>query len=116
MPTRVDLPIWAGNTSDVALRLWLDDGRTVPMDLTGSDLVWRVVVGGAEVLRRMTPDGVVITATVGRVEIPISAADTRRLPTGSTARYELEQRVDGIERTLVYGSLLVSLWGGNDDG
>lgn len=116
MPARVDLPIWAGSTSDVALCLWLDDDHTVPLDVTGSELVWRVVVVGTEVLRRSTPDGVVITSTVGRVEIPISVADTRLLPAGSAARYELEQRIDGIERTLVYGSLLVSVWGGNDDG
>lgn len=115
MPTISDIDVWMGNTLSVVFQLDQDADGT-PLPLTGSTFVFRVISGGAEILRKASPSAElsVPTPSNGKVLLELSPADTRLLPLGRIARYELERRVSTEETTMATGFLNVR-GGLNDD-
>ncbi|MFO1151015.1 MAG: hypothetical protein U1E62_21785 [Alsobacter sp.] len=122
MPVQKDLSIWKGNSTPQVFRFKTRqlDGSLLPLDLTGSVLVFRAVWvdenGDPESLRLESPNQAlsVTDPAGGELVLQLGVANTRLLPTGQKARYEIERRIAGEQRTLAYGTLKVSEWA-NDD-
>lgn len=114
MPSKYDIDVWRGNTLSRTFRLKNPDGSL--LDLTGSTFVFRAINGSAELLRAESPttELSVPTPANGEVVLALAPADTRLLPDGKTARYELERRVGAEQTTILYGYLNVASWA-NDD-
>ena len=113
MPAYADLAVWKGNTWAQTLRFKQDGGS--PLDLTGATVVFRAVAPGVTVrLSSATAAVSIPTPTNGEVTINMAAADTRTLPTGLVAQYEVEMRVGSTQTTILYGKLSVTEWA-NDD-
>lgn len=115
MPSRSDIDVWKGNTLSRIFRLKSD--ATTPIDLTGSTFIFRVVDKSNELVRYSSADGDelgVPTPANGEVVLLMPVSDTRLLPDGSVARYELERRVGSEQTTILYGMLNVEGWA-NDD-
>lgn len=113
-PPRKDLEVWAGNTWGQSFRLKAGGG---PFDLTGSRLVWRMVLGATTT--RKTSDvpgsGIEITdAAEGEFTIALTVDETRTWQDGSVVRYEIERWVGADQLTLIYGQMVVTAWV-NDD-
>lgn len=116
MPAGIVLKLWRGNSGTRAN----PDGIVIdvisgdePAQMGGTEIVFRVVANGVEIIRRSTADGgVLLDAAAGRVTIPISVADSRAIP--DQAQYEIEQRAGAEQRTILYGYFQVS-GGVNDD-
>jgi hypothetical protein len=120
----------AGNTgtvkNDAGLELILKAG--VPpsaVDLAADEFVFtvRVAPDAQILLRKASSDGgIILTPAEGRVLVPFSVADTRRLWIATpgarslSLSYELERRRASpeMQRTVLYGTLTV-IAGGNDD-
>ena len=117
MATRKDLDIWVGNDQALSFKFWADADKTVDFDLTGSEIVFRATWETDGEFRKTSADGGIVIgdATTGEFSIPISHAESRQFPDGKKARYEIERRISGDERTMLYGYLIVTNWGGNDD-
>lgn len=115
-PAQKDMDLWKGSDATWTIRLWADAGKTTRFDLTGSEIVFRATWGGGS-LRRTSADGGIDLGdpTDGEITITIPAAAGRALPAGRVVRYEIERRIAGTETTLIYGNVVVSDWGANDD-
>lgn len=87
-----------------------------PLDLTGNEIVFRVLRrGGAQVLRKTTESGVTVDLETAEIVVPITVADSRALEVaGLGLTYDIERRAIGLQRTIVAGSLFVEP-GANDD-
>lgn len=90
-----------------------------PVDLTGSTVVASVKYGPgrSDVLRKTTEDGSLAMPTPanGEVELMLDPGETRLLPAGRSAKYEIERKVSGGDQTtLLYGMIDVAK-GWNDD-
>ena len=113
MPPNRTLRIWKGNT--ITLQFRFRATQTVPFDLTGSEIVFWLAWTGGEIRRTSNDSGILIAdPTSGLISIPLSAADTRAIPTGTSARYEIERRYNGTETSLIWGVVDVGE-GINDD-
>lgn len=115
MPSKLDIEVWKGNTLSRTFRLKAEGGSLV--DLNGSVFVFRVVNKAAEIIRYVSASAdelSVPTPENGEVVLLMPVADTRLLPDGAVARYELERRVGTEQTTVLYGSLVVKGWA-NDD-
>ena len=115
MPVQKDMAVWVGNDKTFEFVLWADSERTTPFDLTGSEMVFLATWPGGSLRKSSSTGDVVLDFVTGRVSIPITPAESRAMPPGSRTRYEIERRIDGTETTLIYGTVVVSDWGGNDD-
>lgn len=115
MPSRSDIDVWRGNTLSVVFQL-NRDAQGTPLPLSGSTFVFRVLDGETELLRKASPSDElsVPTPSDGKVLLSLAPADTRALPLGMLARYELERRVSSEETTVAFGFLNVA-GGVNDD-
>lgn len=112
--TETMLALRQGNSAAWTFRLFADAAKTTRFDLAGSTLVFRAVWPGGT-LRKETPSGVVVaTPANGEASVTLSAAETRSLPAGRVARFEMERRIGAEQRTLVAGFLSV-LEGVNDE-
>jgi hypothetical protein len=112
---RRDFTIRAGNsgtTENPAGIVIVLKADGVAENLTGSVIVFRAVNVGTEVLRKDSTDGITVNATAGKITVPITVAESRALPPASL--YEIEQRLDGGQRTRLSGRLIV-IRGVNDD-
>jgi len=114
MPTKYDIDVWRGNTLSRTFRLKNADDS--PVDLTGSEFVFRVVSASDELIRAESPSALlsVPTPANGEVLLALTPAETRLMSDGKTARYELEQRSGAEQTTIIYGFLNVTGWA-NDD-
>lgn len=114
LPSRLDLAVWAGNTWSQPFQM---EAADVPLDLTGSKLVWRMVYG-ATITRKSTDDadsGIEITdAAEGEFRLYLTVTETRLWPDGSVVRYEVERWIDDDQVTMIYGTMTVTAWV-NDD-
>jgi len=93
------------------------DSNGVPVDLTGSVLVF-VTEAGATRLVKSTADGSLTmpNPSNGEITLTLTPAETRQLPVGRLkTRYEIERRIGTEETTLVSGCITV-MDGINDDG
>lgn len=115
MSLTVDLVIRKGNTFSRVFRLLKPDGTR--LSVSGATFVFRAVDGSTELLRYASADAdklVVSSPSEGEITLTIPVADTRLLPDGAIARYELELRSGGTQTTVADGRLNVSSWA-NDD-
>lgn len=114
MPAKKTIPVWKGNTLTLPLRF--RTSATTFLDLTGSELVFRASWPGGTPIRYATPSAAftINDAVGGRATLTLSVADTRSIPQGDVARYEIERRIDGRQETLMFGTLNASEWV-NDD-
>ena len=100
-----DIALTRGNTATVRFAVWADDDKTQPADLSGASLHFRAAWNGGQMLRA-SPAEIIISGNHG--DMALSAADTRALPCGRIARYELELREAGRETTIKRGYLVVA--------
>lgn len=115
-PPTYDFPVWKGNTTDLLVRFRLID--ETPVDLSASTIVFRAAWGSAGEIRLVSGTDVAVdmsAAAEGTIKVTLSAAQTRDLPKGRIAKYELERREAGVQTTLLYGYLDVTQWVNDDD-
>lgn len=114
-PPNYDFVVWKGNTTPLHLRFKLED--ETPIDLTGAEIVFRAAWGSAGSIRLTSESDAAVDMTSeadGEVTITLSASQTRDLPKGRIARYEIERRLAGVQTTLLHGYLDAREWV-NDD-
>lgn len=100
MPTTKDISIWRGNTETFPVEVKARVGANiVAVNLTGSTLQFRAQWEGGSLVK----DLVITDAALGLAELRLSKTETRGVPQGNTARYEIERRVGAEEKTLLYG-------------
>lgn len=105
MPTTKDINIWRGNTETLPIAVKIRAGATMtPVNLTGSTLQFRAQWEGGSLAK----DIQITDAALGLAELVLSTAETRGVPQGNTARYEIERRVGSEEKTIAYGRLIAS--------
>lgn len=109
MPIRHDISLWRGNSAPALL--W-----TLPEDSPdGADYFLTVEAGGRLVLCADTPAGSLIRdAEAGTLSWIPNPAQSRLVPEGRVARYEIEQRRLGAETTIFFGTL-TGIGGANFD-
>ncbi len=124
-----DVTVRAGNSGTVLNQLGIVANclvGTAPQDLTGSEIVFRVLDrAGVQIIRKTTASGITLTngfdgngaasAVPNLVTIPITVADSRLFEAAGTGlRWEAERRIGGAQITFIGGALLVEP-GVNDD-
>jgi hypothetical protein len=109
-----------GNTEVLSIIALESLDPRVLKDLTDATVVFRATYG-AWALRLSSEDAITIEAVedgddtvLARISIPLTPAQTRSVPDGKCAKYEVEVRQDGQETTVLMGYLL-ALGGVNDD-
>lgn len=111
MPQERVLVVWKGN--DITVEL------TADQDITGAEIVFRSTWRNNGVLRKSSVDvssGLVITdALTGAFSLSLTPSETRLFPSGSSARYEIEMRLGGVEKSLFYGLVKAREWVNDDD-
>lgn len=116
MPAQYVIKVWKGNTLTLPLRFRTTPGNA-PIDLTGSTIIAIIRWAGGQIRKESGEPGFTITdAEDGLVEVFLTSAETRQIPTGSTARYEIERRIGSTETTLLYGNIHASEWVNDDSG
>lgn len=114
--TRVDLEIWIGSDFSQDFEL-LQDNDSI-FDLSGSEIVFRAVDGKGTELFRLTSvsdSEIEITdASAGEFTLSLSSSQTRLIPQGRVAQYELERRLAGTQEPLLSG-FFIAEGGINDD-
>lgn len=136
MTTTQDISIRAGNSGTVGetrndLGLVVNllvglAGAEVPFDLTGQTVVFRVLQGATQVLRKDSLTGGItltngtdrngaIAAVPNKITVPISVIESRTLEASGTGlTYDLERRQGGTQRTMLTGNVFIEA-GSNDD-
>lgn len=118
----------AGDGNDLGLVVNLlvgASGAETPFDLTGHTVVFRVLRGGTEVLRKASPTDITVSngndidggasAVPNKITVPISVAESRTLETaGMGLTYDLERRQGSNQRTMLSGNIFIEP-GANDD-
>ena len=113
-PTEAPIELVRGNHYSAEFEFLQSDGVT-PQDLTGATIVWRATNGGTQVLRMDTTAGITVpTPSNGKAVLSLTPTNTRALPQGAVALYELELRQGGKEITVFHGKINATL-GNNDD-
>lgn len=111
-----------GNDLGIVLNLLVD---SEPFDLAGQDVIFRVMAGSVEVLRKTTASGITVAAGTdangaesavdNKITIPITVAESRTLhAAGAPLTYDVERRSGSGQRTIVSGNIFVEP-GSNDD-
>lgn len=111
-PPRQVLDIWKGNTfrQEFVLKSKQGDVST-PIDLTGSTIIL-TVTGGLDSFIKVFND--LPDAANGKFEIYLTVEETRLLPIGQVAKYEIERQIGLEQKTLLCGSLNVGGWNNVD--
>ncbi|MBZ9937351.1 hypothetical protein LB518_13685 [Mesorhizobium sp. BR1-1-16] len=110
MPLRVDLSIWRGNNGPALIWTLPDE---VP--LADSAFFLTVAAAGTLLLARDTTSGtLVLDAEARQLRLDYTTAESRLIPPGQIAEYEIERRNAGLEITELYG-FLAGLGGLNAD-
>jgi hypothetical protein len=105
MPTTKDINIWRGNTETLPIAVKVRSGATLtPVNLTGSTLRFRAEWAGGSLAK----DIEITDAALGLAELVLSTAETRGVPQGSTARFEIERWVGLDQKTIAYGRLIAA--------
>ena len=101
LPTRLDIEVQRGNSVELAFEPTAN-GAALP---GLADFTWEFAVRwrGGSLSRSSGPDGGIALAG-GTVVCALTEADTRHVPQGSAARYELSVRDGtGHQRTWLWG-------------
>ena len=110
MPIRADMSIWRGNNAPPLV--W-----TIPegVPITGSAFYLTIGASGALLVAKDTVSGsLVLNSSLRELRWTYSTAESRLIPAGQIAEYEIERRADGIEITELYG-FMTGLGGLNTD-
>jgi hypothetical protein len=100
MPTRTDISIWRGNNTPAIV--WLLPGP-VP---DGASYHLTAIAGGRAILELGSEAGALaIGADPARLEWTPTLAQSRAVPAGRVAQYEIEERIGAVEATLFAGSI-----------
>lgn len=105
----IDISVRAGNNLSQPFR-WLQVAGGAPVDLTGSTLRFRTAWSGGALAKAVT----ITNAAGGEFTLDLTVAETRALPIGRVAFYEIERRIGASQKTIIEGFLDVSK-GVNDD-
>jgi len=109
MPTRTDISIWRGNNAPAIV--W-----QLP-DPAPEGALYRLaaIAGGRALFEFDSAAGTLaLHADPDRLEWTPTLAQSRAVPAGRVARYEIEQRVGETETTLFFGAI-TGLGGANAD-
>lgn len=116
-PARHDLRIWIGANFNVSFELLQDDDE--PFDLSGSELILRIVDGKDKQIMRFsseTDSEIEITdGAAGEFAISLSYAQTRLIPLGRSAQYEIERRIEDVSQENLLSGFIFAEGGRNDD-
>lgn len=105
-PQRQDIEQYRGDTCGVLLRLWEDDAKTEPVDLSGVVVTAQVRVKATDA--EALTDFAVATAT-NEVTLTLTPTQTRELPTQSVWDCQLDWLGDGASiQTIVSGTIKVT--------
>lgn len=113
--TDVTAQVWRG-TNEAQEWAFTNEADNSPFDLTGYTVRLRVLVRGTAVITLVsgTDAHLVNGGTSGLVTWTPTVAESRLIPRGERATYELERRATGVERPLCAGRMR-GLAGDNDD-
>jgi hypothetical protein len=118
MPARKDLTLWKGNTFLLPIVFKQKDsaGNLLPIDLTGSVLVFRATWDGGAFRADSTGDSFTITdAAAGAAQLLLSVEQSRLFPAADTyVRYEIERHSGLEQKSWLYGEIKIWDWA-NDD-
>jgi len=104
------MSIWRGNSAPPLVWALPDD-----IPITGSDFFLTIGVSGSVLLSRDTASGTLtLNSALRQLEWDYSAAESRLIPEGQIARYEIERHAGSVEITEIYGPL-TGLGGLNPD-
>jgi len=108
------IKIWRGTTRPVAWRLKQGDGSL--FDLAGSSFRLSIAASGATLISKNSDaaDGLAIDEGAATVTYTPSLAESRLVPLGRLASYELERRIDGAQEIVAWGQI-EGLGGSNAD-
>lgn len=110
MPLRVDMSIWRGNNAPALIWTLPDE---VP--LTGSQFFLTIGAAGSLLIAKDTAAGtLILNPSLRQLRFDYSTAESRLIPAGQIAEYEIERRDAGIEITELYG-FMTGLGGLNTD-
>jgi hypothetical protein len=114
-PARVDFDLWRGN--NVPPLTWgMEDDGGGPVPFAGSVFSLRVSVRGATVLSKRSDagDGLLADPATSELTWTPTLAESRLVPAGRRATYEIERHIGGSQETWVVGSI-TGKGGFNDD-
>lgn len=128
MTNTYDVTVLAGNSGTEANELGLVANLIVggePLDLTGQEIVFRVMRADTQVLRKTTSSGITLTNGTAEngaasvvpnlITVPITVAESRTLEAaGGALTYQLERRNGSAQRAILSGCVTVKK-GANDD-
>ncbi|HWJ76441.1 MAG TPA: hypothetical protein VNX29_25020 [Kaistia sp.] len=110
MPLRVDLSIWRGNNAPALIWTLPDE-----IPITGAAFFLTVAAAGTLLLARDTTSGTLaLDAVTRQLRLDYTTAESRLIPAGQIAEYEIERRNAGLEITELYG-FMTGLGGLNTD-
>jgi hypothetical protein len=105
MPAQFQLEVWRGNTFSQMFRfVTVSNGVTTPVDLTGSTIVFRAAWSAGSINKDLT----ITSASQGQATLALTVEETRLLPSGASADYEIERRIGGNQTTELFGKLIVA--------
>lgn len=105
---RYDFPLQRGNTRTILFRCKVGEAL---FDWTGITAIFRVLHRGKQIIRK---EALIPTPANGEAMIPITLEDSRLIPLGKIADYELEARAGVDQETILYGKI-TGTGGVNDD-
>lgn len=110
----VKVSVWRGTNDAQGWEFKTEAGGIFP--LVGNEIRLRVFVDGAAVITLSTDDDdhLVLDTDLGRLTWTPTIEESRLVPNGSLAQYEIERRIGGVERPLCAG-VLEGVGGLNDD-
>jgi hypothetical protein len=111
-PARV-FEIWRGNSLDQHFRFLVAGAPPAPADLTGDEIVFRIAWadGAIEKSTAVADSGLAfVDAAIGEVALFLTVAETRQVPRGRAAKWEIERRRAGAQTTLAFGEVIAGDW------
>lgn len=113
MPEQKTLDVWKGNTTSINLYFRTrENGAVVPLDLTGSEIVF-VAKWGSQTVRISSmsgPQWALPDANAGHAVLNLSVSDAAVFPLGSVVKFEVIRKFGDTIQTWLYGHLKVSEW------
>lgn len=110
MPLRVDMSIWRGNNAPALI--W-----TLPeaVPIAGSAFFLTIGAAGTLLIVKDTASGtLILNPSLRQLRWDYTTAESRQIPAGQIAEYEIERRNAGIEITELHG-FMTGLGGLNTD-
>ena len=105
-----DFHVKSGNTGTIenpaGLVVRLQDDKGAPRDLSGMIFVFFAHWSGKTHIKRSSADGAItLDAIAGKITVPFGVKDFAAARAGQDIRYELEQRNNAEQRTILEGKI-----------